>query len=172
MGKERGQDTCRWLQFWVYTALSLFTHFWASVSAASEDISALYCCRSIVLTRSWSTRNVFPTLEGNLQVRSLGLLPALYCFRLFPESGSVLFKMQFFSFIIFPLAISLGIRHFFLLLAEVQCDSQVLPYSVWFYVISFGHMLSSYPLGLLLEPSIHTVVSNRIVWLCTSIPTY
>lgn len=79
----------------------------------SEDFSALYCCRSIVLTRSWSTLNVFPTLEEKLQVKSLGLSPALYCSKLFPESGSVLFKMQFFSFVVFPWAVSLGIRRFF-----------------------------------------------------------
>lgn len=119
VGKERGWDTCRWLQFWVYTALSLLTHFWASVSAAikwacgfrpSLRISQLFI--AVVLTRSWSTLNVFPTLEENLQVKSLGLSPALYCSKSFPEPGSVLFKMHFFSFVVFPLAISLGIGHF------------------------------------------------------------
>ena len=105
----------------LYSSVTAYTFLGFSISShkmslwfqtLSEDISALYCCKSIVLTRSWSTLNVFPTSEENLQVKSLGLSPALYCSKLFPEQGSVLFKMQFFSFVVFPLAISLGIRHF------------------------------------------------------------
>ena len=105
----------------LYSSVTAYTFLGFSISShkmslwfqtLSEDISALYCCRSIVLTRSWSTLNVSPTLEENLQVKSLGLSPALYCSKSFPEPGSVLFKMQFFSFVVFPLAISLGIGHF------------------------------------------------------------
>lgn len=180
-GKERGRDTCSWLQFWVYTALSLFTHFWASVSAAikwpcgfrpSLRISQLFIAVDHIVWQDLVHTECISHFGGEAPGKIIG-----------PLTCTVLFQIASWIWIWYYLKCNFShLSYFheqfllesdaFFLLAEIQCDIPKFCLTQCGFVPSLlGDMLSSYPLGLLnLALTLWCLI--ELCGFATSIPTY